>query len=98
MSKTKLKRPENSYVEVDVAYFDYLLGKLFSHTELLGLSDRQLTAYKSTVRQMFWDWYNRLFDNPTGLADPSKQLRIDAGIEPNVTVTSSSGTYVKYSS
>jgi hypothetical protein len=68
-------------ITVNVANFDYLIGKLFTHVELLGLPDRQLSAFKSTTRDMFWDWYNAFMENEMGYADPSHQWRVDAGIE-----------------
>jgi len=68
-------------ITINVAQFDYLIGKLFTHTELLGLPERQLGAFKSTSRDMFWEWYNACMDNETGLADPSYQWRVEAGIE-----------------
>lgn len=66
---------------VDVGSFDYLIGKLFTHTELLGLPERQHIAYKATVRTMFWDWYNSHMENEMGLSDPSRQYRLESGIE-----------------
>jgi len=71
----------NGLITVNVANFDYLIGKLFTHTELLGLPERQLSAYKSTTREMFWDWYNTFMENEYGYADPSHQWRVEAGIE-----------------
>lgn len=68
-------------ITVYVDDFDYLIGKLFTHTELLGLPERQHAAYKSTVRTMFWGWYNAFMQNETGLSDPSYQHRVDAGVE-----------------
>lgn len=87
--------PYSGAIKTDVMSFDYLIGKVFTHSELLGLTDRQLTAYKSTLRQMFWDWYNRHMDNPHGFADPSRQARVEAGIEfdqPKTTYTTTSGS------
>ena len=71
----------NGRITVNVANFDYLIGKLFTHTELLGLPERQLSAFKSTTRDMFWEWYNAFMENETGLSDPSHQWRVEAGIE-----------------
>lgn len=68
-------------ITIYVDNFDYLIGKLFTHTELLGLPERQLSAFKSTTREMFWDWYNAYMINEHGFADPSRQHRIEAGIE-----------------
>jgi hypothetical protein len=70
---------------IRVDQFDYLIGKVFRHLELLGLTDRQLTALKASLREMFWDWYNSYVDNPSGYADPSKHARVEAGIEPRDT-------------
>lgn len=72
---------DHPQAKVNVEYMDYLIGKVFTHTELLGLTDRQLSAYKSTLRQMFWGWYNQALPNPHGLADVSLQARRRAGIE-----------------
>jgi len=85
-------------IEICVEHFDRLIGQVFKHSELLGLTDRQLTAYKSILRQMFWDWYNSFLPNPHGLADPSKQGRVAAGIEPNVTIGPSGASYTFISS
>ena len=68
-------------IKIYVDDFDYLIGKLFTHTELLGLPERQLSAFKSTTREMFWDWYNAYMENSMGFADPSHQHRVEAGIE-----------------
>lgn len=85
-----IKDYDNPIAEVTVTDLDYLIGRVFTHTELLGLPDRQLSAYKGVTRKLFWDWYNSHFTNPSGLADVSRQARIAQGIEPNVTT---SGTY-----
>lgn len=76
---------DNPKIGVTVSSFDYLIGKLFNHTELLGLPERQLSAYKGSVRDMFWDWFNDQLPNPHALADPSRQGRIAQGIEPHTT-------------
>ena len=68
-------------IKIGVESFDYLIGKLFTHTELLGLPERQHAAYKATVRAMFWDWYNSHMENEMGFADPSHQYRVEAGID-----------------
>jgi hypothetical protein len=67
---------------IDVISFDALIGRLFTHVELLGLTDRQLSALKATVRGMCWEWYNGHLDNESGYADPSHAARVEAGIEP----------------
>lgn len=72
---------DNPLIGVNVQSFDYLLGKLFTHFELLGLSERQALALRSSVRQMAWEWFNTHLPNPSGLADPSLQARRTAGIE-----------------
>lgn len=79
--------PYSGQIKTDVLSFDNLIGSVFTHSELLGLTDRQLTAYKSTLRQMFWDWYNKHLDNPNGFSDPSRQARVEAGIEQQITST-----------
>jgi len=66
---------------VNVESLDYFIGQLFQQTELLGLPERQGGAFKSIVRDMFWKWYNNHLPNPTGLADPSHQARVRAGID-----------------
>ena len=68
-------------ITTTVKSFDFLIGKLFTHTELLGLPERQHAAYKATVRAMFWQWYNDHMENNMGFADPSRQWRVEAGIE-----------------
>lgn len=78
---TRNKAVAYGSIVVNVSGFDYLIGELFTHVELLGLPDRQLSALKSTTRKMFWDWYNNHMDNEIGLADPSRQWRVEAGIE-----------------
>lgn len=83
---------EKAKITIGVENFDWLIGQVFTHVELLGLPDRQLTAYKSSLRKMCWEWYNQFVNNPQGLADPSHQARISAGIEPATT----SNTYVTY--
>lgn len=80
-----IKDYDNPIIEVDVKSFDYLIGKLFSQLELLGLPDRQAQAYRSSVRRMFWEWYNNHLPNPHGLSDPSLQGRRAQGLEPTHT-------------
>lgn len=72
---------DNPEISVTVSGMDSLVGKVFTHSELLGLTDRQRAAYQSTLRQIFWDWYNIQLSNPSGLADPSRQARRHHGIE-----------------
>lgn len=72
-------------ITIDVIAFDLLIGKNFRTLELLGLTDRQLAALKSTLRDDCWDWYNAHMENPSGLADPSLRARQAAGIEHAVT-------------
>lgn len=67
---------------INVTTFDTLIGRLFTHMELLGLTDRQLSALKATTRGMFWEWYNGHLDNEHGYADPSHAARVEAGLEP----------------
>lgn len=78
---------DNPQAQVGVLQMDYLIGQVFTHSELLGLTDRQLSAYKKTLRDMFWDWYNSQLPNPSGLADISHQARLHHGIEQLVTNT-----------
>ncbi len=80
-------------IETTVQQFDWLIGKVFNHTELLGLPDRQLKAYRSSLRTMFWDWYNSHMENLSGLSDPSYQARVEAGIEPSSSSTSGGEGY-----
>lgn len=81
MSKKDGEFPYNPKIEVDVNSVNHLLGKILTQADLLGLGDKQHKAYRSTLYQLVWDWYNKHMDNETGLADPSKQARIEAGIE-----------------
>ena len=81
------ERKYNADIKIDVQGLDFLIGKVFLHTELLGLTDRQLTAYRATLRQMCWDWYNSHMENAMGYADPSKQARVEAGIDQHVSHT-----------
>lgn len=80
---------------IRVDQFDYFIGEVFLQLELLGLGDRQIAALKSSLRKVFWDFYNSYVENTAGLVDPSKQARIDAGIEVASTTTSSYSTYYK---
>lgn len=85
--------PDNTYDSWDIADYDnpiagitvndvdVLIGDVFMQTELLGLPERQLSAYKKVVRQTFWNWYNTNLPNPTGLSDVSRQARVANGIE-----------------
>lgn len=75
-----MENPYTGNITVGVANFDYLIGDVFTHFELLGLTDRQLSALKKTTREMFWNWYNSHLPNPMGLADPSKQAREEVGL------------------
>lgn len=77
----------NPHANISVGQMDYLVGQIFTHTELLGLTDRQLSAYKATLRKMVWDWYNQALPNPSGLSDVSYQARIHHGIEQLVTTS-----------
>lgn len=72
---------DNPVIGVNVQSFDELLGRLFTHFELLGLTDRQRIALTSSVRQMGWAWFDNHLPNPNGLAYPSLQGRRAAGIE-----------------
>lgn len=72
---------DNPLIGVNVQSFDHLLGKLFTHFELLGLPDRQAKALRSSVRTMSWEWFDHHLPNPSGLASPSLQGRRAAGIE-----------------
>src|SRR5215813_13832524 len=72
---------DNPLIGVNVFSFDALLGKLFTHFELLGLPDRQAKALRSSTRQMAWEWFDHHLPNPSGLASPSLQGRRVAGIE-----------------
>jgi hypothetical protein len=96
--ETRDESEYDSSIKVDVLEFDVLIGETFALSELLGLSDRQITAYKATLRRNFWDWYNTKMENSMGFADPSRQARIDKGIEQNITQTqTTAGTsYVSY--
>lgn len=87
---------DNPKAAVTVESLDYLIGRLFTHTELLGLPDRQLKAYQSTVRKMFWEWYNNHLPNPSGLVDISHQARVRAGIEQLTTASPSASYTVVY--
>lgn len=82
--------PYTGNITIDVRTFNYLIGKVFTHAELLGLPERQYAVYKSTLRAMFWDWYNSHLDNPQGYSDPSHQARVEAGIESVISSTSAS--------
>jgi len=82
---------DNPIAKVDVLNFDHLIGELMNQAEMLGLTDRQHSAYKASLRRLCWDWYNRQFDNPSGLSDISLQARRHHGIDPNITTTSHSG-------
>lgn len=72
---------DHPIANVTVESLDYFIGQVFTHTELLGLPERQLKAFRSTLRDMFWKWYNNHLPNPSGLADPSHQARVRAGID-----------------
>lgn len=72
---------DHPIANVTVESLDYFIGQVFTHTELLGLPERQLNAYKSVLRDMFWKWYNNHLPNPHGLSDPSHQARVRAGID-----------------
>lgn len=72
---------DHPIAKVTVESLDYFIGTVFTHTELLGLPDRQLKAYKSILRDMFWKWYNNHLPNPHGYSDVSHQARVRAGIE-----------------
>lgn len=72
---------DNPLILVNVQSYDFLLGKLFTHFELLGLPDRQAKALRSSVRTMAWEWFDHHLPNPSGLASPSMQGRRAAGIE-----------------
>jgi hypothetical protein len=72
---------DNPLAGVNVQSFDYFLGKLFTHFELLGLPERQALALRSSTRQVAWDWYDNLLPNPNGLASVSMQARKNQGIE-----------------
>ena len=72
---------DNPVAGITVGSVDTLIGRIFLHTELLGLPERQLNAYKKVVRDNFWEWYNNNLPNPTGLADVSHQARVAQGIE-----------------
>lgn len=87
---------QHAKITIGVENFDYLIGLIFTHVELLGLPDRQLSAYKSSLRKLGWEWYNRFVDNPHGFSDPSHQARVSAGVEPAGTSTLSGTTYVTY--
>ncbi len=78
---------DSPIANVTVESLDYFIGQLFTHTELLGLPERQLAAYRSTVREMFWKWYNNHLPNPHGYSDPSHQARVRAVIEQYTTTT-----------
>lgn len=78
---------DNPIIKIGVKDLDFLIGRVFEHCELVGMTDRQLSAFKSSLRDIFWDWFNQYIDNPAGLADPSKQARIVTGIEPKTTST-----------
>lgn len=77
-----IKDYNNPTVEISVGNVDYLISEIFLQTELLGLPERQLGAFKKIVRRQFWDWFNAGLPNPHGLADPSHQARVYHGIEP----------------
>lgn len=79
-----IKDYDNPLIGVNVYSFDGLLGKLFTHFELLGLPDRQAKALRSSTRQMAWEWFDHHLPNPSGLASPSLQGRRAAGIEPEI--------------
>lgn len=90
---TEIRDYDNPVAEVVVQDVDYLIGQLIRHSELLGLTERQLGAHKSVLRELVWGWYNSVLPNPSGLADVSKQGRQAQGIEP-VSTSSVSGKYV----
>lgn len=71
----------NPIVEIGVGNVDYLISEIFLQTEILGLPERQLGAYKKIVRRQFWSWFNGNLPNPHNLADPSSQARQYHGIE-----------------
>lgn len=85
-----IKDYDNPVIGIGVLEFDYLIGKLFNHAELLGLPERQLAAYRSSVRDMFWEWFNTWLPNPKGLADVSYQARVAQGVEPKLTTSATS--------
>lgn len=74
-------------IKVGVESVNHLLGKILTQAEILGLGESQYQAYRSTLKEMVWDWYNRHMNNPSGYADPSRQARVEAGIEPNESST-----------
>jgi len=89
----EIDTPDNTYDSWEIADYnnpiagiavgsvDHLIGEVFLQTELLGLPERQLSAYKKLIRRKFWDWFNSNLPNPTGLADVSHQARLSQGIE-----------------
>jgi hypothetical protein len=84
-------------IRTNVKSFDHLIGEVFTHVELLGLPDRQIAAYKKSLRSIFWGWYNSHIDNEFGMVDPSRAARVDAGIEPLTTGTDGAPVYVSVS-
>lgn len=82
---------DNPIIKIGVQDVDHLIGKVFEHCELVGMTDRQLSAYKSSLRDIFWDWFNMYMQtqgiDQSGLADPSKQARIAQSIEKEYITT-----------
>lgn len=81
----------NPIIKIGVKDVDHLIGQVFEHCELVGMTERQLKAYKASLRDIFWDWFNLYMQTQgidiSGLADPSRQARIAQGIEKDLTGT-----------
>lgn len=78
---TAVPTAPGSNTQIGVVDVNYLLGQLLTQAEILGLPERQWKAYRGTISRMLWQWYNDNLENPTGLVDPSRQARVEAGIE-----------------